>query len=75
MLGFAHVKRPALFFCLACALIAASTMPSKAAMNSYVNLKGQKSGAIKGSVTQKLATPTPPVHVTVHPVVPHVKIK
>jgi hypothetical protein len=72
MLGFAHVKRPAVFFCLACALIALSTMPSGAAMNSYVNVKGQKSGAIKGSVTQ---TPKVNTRVTVHPVIPHIKVK
>jgi hypothetical protein len=72
MRGFAHVKRPALFFCLTCALIAVSAMPSKAAMNSYVNLKGQKSGAIKGSVTQ---TPKVNTRVNVHPVIPHIKVK
>ncbi len=72
MLGFAHVKRPALFFCLACALIAVGTMPSKAAMNSYSGVKGQKSGTIKGSVTQ---TPKVNTRVTVHPVVPNIKVK
>jgi hypothetical protein len=80
MSGFAHVKRLALFLCLAGAFVAVSTMPSRAAMNSYAGLKGQKSGQIKGSVTQKSTvnvTQTPKVstHVTVHPVVPSIKVK
>jgi hypothetical protein len=42
----------------------------KAAMNSYVNVKGQKSGTIKGSVTPKAN-----VRINVHPVVPRIKVK
>jgi hypothetical protein len=73
MLGFARLKAPALFACLACASIVVGTMPSHAAMQSYVNVKGQKQGAIKGSVV----TPAPKanVHINVHPVITTVKVK
>jgi hypothetical protein len=72
MRGFAHVKQPALFFCLAGALIAVSATPSRAAMMSYLSMKGQKQGTIKGSVTQ---TPKAAPHISVHPVTPHIKVK
>jgi hypothetical protein len=77
MLKFFRLRRPALVVCASFVCIAVTNTPSKAAYQSYVTIKGQKQGSIKGSShAGGTGKPNPNgVRLNFHPVITHTQIK